>query len=236
MAHLQLPEVESYRKLWEDANQNGMDSTYILRERIEGLREAFGSGKKAVDAMKSAMEELRTPEDKLTAYHADLQKLVNARVIKPEQAQKLYNKAYQESPRGQAAQKAAEASEQTKQAIEDLRIKAGKLSGRFSELDVAVYDFKQQHQNATPEQITEFRNAQQELLTAQKEKSSRGRLPKISRIATQGELGTFSAFAVAGMSTGTTQDRIAKATEESARILKMMERRRNRNQPVFDAG
>ena len=61
-------------------------------------------------------------------------------------------------------------------------------------------------------------------------------LPKPAQIAAAGAskaVGTFNAFAIGGMAAGNVQDRIAKATEKSAALLALMQRKRNRGKFTF---
>jgi len=61
-------------------------------------------------------------------------------------------------------------------------------------------------------------------------KSKGGELPKAAQIAEAGKAaataGTFNAFAVGGMATSGVQDRIAKATEKTARLLEKYAKKR----------
>lgn len=150
----------------------------MLINKSREMREAFGTGALAATAMLDALGKLVTPEEKLAKYKEDLDQLVGFGIIKAVQAQELLDKAFKKSPMGKAAADAKKAFKETAADINEVAISIDKLSGKYSKLDIAVFEFRRNNKNATGEQIEQFRKLKEKLIALEEQKAlDKGKKP-----------------------------------------------------------
>ncbi len=224
IAHLQMPEIESYKLFWEDIRTKGMDAVRPLREEVEALRDAFGTGKNAADVMLDALGKLQTPEEKLAKYKSDLDQLVSFGIIKAIDAQKLFNKAFDASPMGKKVADARKEWKTTEASLDAVALRIDKLSGKYSKLNIAVFEWQKAHKDATSSQIIEFRELQTELLAMEEKKAAEKRSKKEAEAPKALLAGSKEAFnkiiAATRGGKNTAADKTAKATAETADAAK----------------
>ncbi len=142
-----------------------------LLKKTMALRDAFGSGKIAAAAMFDALGKLQTPAEELAKYKSDLEQLVNFGIIKAVQGQELLNKAYEASPMGKKAADVRREWKATEASLDAVALGIDKLSGKYSKLDIAVFEWRRAHKDATSSQVEEFRELQTKLLAMEEKEA-----------------------------------------------------------------